>query len=205
MLAPGGLLSLLVRNADALAVRPGLAGDWAGALAAFDTDAYTNRLGLPVRADRLAALTRTLDGIAAPLHTWYGVRVFTDSVPNETPLPPGGRAGAGCSPPRTAPGAPTPTARWRRCCTSSAYGTEACGTEARAPRRAGPRRTALRRTDSELRGYPARGPGIRRVGPGPGPRYLIGCTDRPSNRTKGILLPWMHLFAPAGCAVRPGR
>uniref|UniRef100_A0AAU2VAZ0 Methyltransferase domain-containing protein n=1 Tax=Streptomyces sp. NBC_00003 TaxID=2903608 RepID=A0AAU2VAZ0_9ACTN len=88
MLAPGGLLSLLVRNADALAVRPGLAGDWPGALAAFDTDSYTNRLGLPVRADRLAALTRTLDGIAAPLHAWYGVRVFTDNVPNETPLPP---------------------------------------------------------------------------------------------------------------------
>lgn len=87
MLAPGGLLSLLVRNADALAVRPGLAGDWPGALAAFDTDSYTNRLGLPVRADRLAALTRTLDGIAAPLHAWYGVRVFTDNVPNETPLP----------------------------------------------------------------------------------------------------------------------
>ncbi|MEU5435743.1 methyltransferase domain-containing protein [Streptomyces sp. NPDC020719] len=87
MLAPGGLLSLLVRNADALAMRPGLAGDWAGALAAFDTDAYTNRLGLSVRADRLDTLTRTLDGIAAPLHAWYGVRVFTDNVPNEVQLP----------------------------------------------------------------------------------------------------------------------
>ncbi len=30
MLAPGGLLSLLVRNADALAMRPGLAGDFGG-------------------------------------------------------------------------------------------------------------------------------------------------------------------------------
>ncbi|MFB7646790.1 class I SAM-dependent methyltransferase [Streptomyces sp. NPDC056084] len=87
MLAPGGLLSLLVRNADALAMRPGLAGDWAGALTAFDSDSYTNRLGLPVRADRLAVLTRTLDGIAAPLHTWYGVRVFTDNVSNATDLP----------------------------------------------------------------------------------------------------------------------
>ncbi|MBD0743202.1 methyltransferase domain-containing protein [Streptomyces sp. CBMA152] len=87
MLAPGGLLSLLVRNADALAMRPGLAGDWSGALAAFDTDAYTNRLGLSVRADRLSTLTQTLDGIAAPLHAWYGVRVFTDNVPNEVQLP----------------------------------------------------------------------------------------------------------------------
>ncbi|MEV6553868.1 methyltransferase domain-containing protein [Streptomyces sp. NPDC051597] len=87
MLAPGGLLSLLVRNADALAMRPGLAGDWGGALASFDTDAYTNRLGLSVRADRLDTLTRTLDGIAAPLHAWYGVRVFTDNVPNDVQLP----------------------------------------------------------------------------------------------------------------------
>nr|WP_165891022.1 MULTISPECIES: methyltransferase domain-containing protein [Streptomyces] len=87
MLAPGGLLSLLVRNADALAMRPGLAGDFGAALAAFDTPAYTNRLGLTVRADRLDALRATLAGIAAPLHAWYGVRVFTDNVGNDVELP----------------------------------------------------------------------------------------------------------------------
>jgi SAM-dependent methyltransferase len=87
MLAPGGLLSLLVRNADALAVRPGLSGDWPATLAAFDTDAYVNRLGLAVRADRLATLTSTLAGIGAPLHAWYGVRVFTDTAPDGTPVP----------------------------------------------------------------------------------------------------------------------
>jgi SAM-dependent methyltransferase len=87
MLAPGGLLSLLVRNGDALAVRPGLAGDWAGALAAFDTTSYRNRLGLDVRADRLSALTATLAGIAAPLHAWYGVRVFTDTAADDAEIP----------------------------------------------------------------------------------------------------------------------
>ncbi|PKW07338.1 MULTISPECIES: class I SAM-dependent methyltransferase [unclassified Streptomyces] len=87
MLAPGGLLSLLVRNGDALAVRPGLSGDWAGALAAFDTTAYRNRLGLDVRADRLASLTATLAGIAAPLHAWYGVRVFTDTAADDADVP----------------------------------------------------------------------------------------------------------------------
>ncbi|MDN3295459.1 methyltransferase domain-containing protein [Streptomyces ficellus] len=100
MLAPGGLLSLLVRNADALAMRPGLAGDWSGALAAFESDAYSPKVpaaleqgeppgppGVPVRADRLEALTATLAGIAAPLHAWYGVRVFTDNVPNDEGLP----------------------------------------------------------------------------------------------------------------------
>ncbi|MFD0042061.1 methyltransferase domain-containing protein [Streptomyces anulatus] len=86
MLAPGGLLSLLVRNADALAMRPGLAGDFGAALAAFDTATYTNRLGLTVRADRLDALRATLAGIAAPLHAWYGVRVFTDNVADGTEL-----------------------------------------------------------------------------------------------------------------------
>ncbi|GHD97989.1 class I SAM-dependent methyltransferase [Streptomyces alanosinicus] len=87
MLAPGGLLSLLVRNGDALALRPGLSGDWAGALAAFDTTAYRNRLGLDVRADRLGTLTGTLAGIAAPLHAWYGVRVFTDTAADDAPVP----------------------------------------------------------------------------------------------------------------------
>jgi SAM-dependent methyltransferase len=87
MLAPGGLLSLLVRNADALAMRPGLAGDWTTALDAFDSATYTNRLGLRARADRLERLRRTLHGIGAPLHAWYGVRVFTDGIGNETELP----------------------------------------------------------------------------------------------------------------------
>ncbi|MFF9766432.1 class I SAM-dependent methyltransferase [Streptomyces sp. NPDC053086] len=99
MLAPGGLLSLLVRNGDALAMRPGLSGDWAGALAALDTTVHLPRsrtgstegaparLGPDVRADRLATLTATLDGIAAPLHAWYGVRVFTDTAADDAPVP----------------------------------------------------------------------------------------------------------------------
>ncbi|MFK4068064.1 class I SAM-dependent methyltransferase [Streptomyces sp. NPDC029674] len=88
MLAPGGLLSLLVRNAEALAMRPGLAGDWAGALAAFDSVTYRNRLGIDARADRLDALTSALAGIAAPLQAWYGVRVFTDTVADGAVIPP---------------------------------------------------------------------------------------------------------------------
>ncbi|MFD8812736.1 class I SAM-dependent methyltransferase [Streptomyces sp. NPDC059627] len=87
MLAQGGLLSLLVRNADALAMRPGLSGDWAGALGAFDTVSYRNRLGLDVRADRLATLTGALAGIGAPLQSWYGVRVFTDTAADDAGAP----------------------------------------------------------------------------------------------------------------------
>ncbi|MER8182651.1 methyltransferase domain-containing protein [Kitasatospora sp. NPDC094015] len=80
VLAPGGVLSLLVRNADALAMRPGLAGDWRGALHSFDSVRYTNRLGLSARADRLADLSVTLTEISVPLRAWYGVRVFTDNT-----------------------------------------------------------------------------------------------------------------------------
>ncbi|MFI1012436.1 class I SAM-dependent methyltransferase [Streptomyces sp. NPDC020965] len=82
MLAPGGLLSLLVRNAGALAMGPGLAGDWTGALGALESEVYTDRRGRTVRADRLDALTSALAGIAAPLHTWYGVQVFTEWGPD---------------------------------------------------------------------------------------------------------------------------
>ncbi|MEU2514387.1 class I SAM-dependent methyltransferase [Streptomyces syringium] len=90
VLAPDGLLSLVVRNADALALRPGLSGDWEGALAAFDSPAYTNRIGLRARADRLETLTATLAGIGAPLHAWYGVRVFTDQAPDDAAPPSAG-------------------------------------------------------------------------------------------------------------------
>jgi SAM-dependent methyltransferase len=96
VLAPGGLLSLLVRNGDALAMRPGLLGDWGTALQAFGSAGsagyagyagYVNRLGLATRADRLAPLTQTLAGICAPLHAWYGVRVFTDAAPDHAVVP----------------------------------------------------------------------------------------------------------------------
>ncbi len=78
MLAPGGMLSLLVRNGDAAAMRAGLSGDWAEALAAFCA---------PTTSYGLKRLTSTLAGIGAPLHTWYGVRVFTDTAADDAVLP----------------------------------------------------------------------------------------------------------------------
>lgn len=87
MLAPGGTLSLLVRNADGLATRPGLQGDWTAALAAFDSTAYGNRLGVAARADRLSELTAALSGRGMEVFTWYGVRVFTDTAADDAPLP----------------------------------------------------------------------------------------------------------------------
>lgn len=72
VLAPGGLLSLLVRNDAALALHPGRAGDWEAALAAFD---FPER----ERGLRLDRLTTLLAGSGTPLHAWYGVQVFATS------------------------------------------------------------------------------------------------------------------------------
>jgi SAM-dependent methyltransferase len=85
--APGGFASLLVRNGDALAMRPGLLGHWPTARRAFDDMSYGNRIGLTARADRLADLTGLLAERDLSVEAWYGVRVFTDTVPSDTPAP----------------------------------------------------------------------------------------------------------------------
>ena len=84
---PGGLVSLLVRNGDALAMRPGLTGDWLAAEAAFDGDSYLNRIGVQARADRLSDLTAALAARQLAMQAWYGVRIFTDQARDDAPLP----------------------------------------------------------------------------------------------------------------------
>jgi SAM-dependent methyltransferase len=86
--APGGVVSLLVRNGDALAMRPGLLGDWTACAEAFGTDRYQNRIGIAARADRLADLSERLAGHGLEVSAWYGVRVFTDIAPGEAEPPP---------------------------------------------------------------------------------------------------------------------
>ncbi len=86
--APGGVVSLLVRNGDALAMRPGLLGDWAACADAFGSVTYANRIGATARADRLADLTSRLAGCGLEVSAWYGVRVFTDIAPDDAGPPP---------------------------------------------------------------------------------------------------------------------
>ena len=86
--SPGGMASLLVRNGDALAMRPGLLGDWAACAEAFGTDRYANRIGLSARADRLADLTGRLAAHGLEVTAWYGVRVFTDTAASDAAPPP---------------------------------------------------------------------------------------------------------------------
>ncbi len=87
VLVPGGILSLLVRNGDALAMRPGLLADWDNVERAFEGDSYLNRIGVHARADRLADLTTALGRREMRVRAWYGVRVFTDTVASDAALP----------------------------------------------------------------------------------------------------------------------
>jgi S-adenosylmethionine-dependent methyltransferase len=73
-----GLLSVLVRNGLAPAMRDGLRGDYLGARRAFDSPRYTNRLGLPARAHTPAQVDAALAAFGWRRTRWSGVRVFTD-------------------------------------------------------------------------------------------------------------------------------
>jgi SAM-dependent methyltransferase len=75
---PEAVVSLVAKNADNLAVRPALEGDWPTALAAFDTNRQVNALGIDTRADTLDDLTQILADVGIERTAWYGVRLFTD-------------------------------------------------------------------------------------------------------------------------------
>lgn len=73
---PGGVVSLVAKNRRALALRPALEQRWSDALAAFDVQHETNRLGLRTRADTVDDLTARLAGHRVAREAWYGVRLF---------------------------------------------------------------------------------------------------------------------------------
>jgi S-adenosylmethionine-dependent methyltransferase len=83
--APTAMLSLLVRNGLATAMRDGLRGDSIKALAAFDRRDYVNRLGLDARAHTPDDLDRALAPWGWSPRPWYGVRVFCDHRDEDTP------------------------------------------------------------------------------------------------------------------------
>lgn len=86
--APDGVLSLVARNREAMALRHAMRRQWAKALAAFDATGYVNELGVAARADTVGELTRLLAGHGLTVERWYGVRVLSDGVPLDEPVPP---------------------------------------------------------------------------------------------------------------------
>ncbi|HET8987509.1 MAG TPA: methyltransferase domain-containing protein [Humibacillus sp.] len=98
-LAPGGVLSVLARNGDALAWRPASRHDWTGASRMLaETDAarlegrdarYLNEIGVDARADTLDSLMSSCVDAGLRVEAWAGVRIASDDVPVEQPVPQG--------------------------------------------------------------------------------------------------------------------
>jgi S-adenosylmethionine-dependent methyltransferase len=84
-LSPGGRLSLLVRNGSALAMRPGLLGDWAEVAPALSSTRYTNRLGIAARAHTPTALDEACAEVGLRRTAWWGVRIFSDHLAGDAP------------------------------------------------------------------------------------------------------------------------
>jgi SAM-dependent methyltransferase len=92
LVAPGGLLSLVFRNADGIALRPSLRREWQHALDLLDAiehrnALYRNEIGVLARADRLSDVEAELSGHGMTTEEWYGVRIATDGVDADEPPP----------------------------------------------------------------------------------------------------------------------
>jgi SAM-dependent methyltransferase len=83
--AAGGLVSIVTKNVEVMALRHVEEGDWAGAIAAFDGDRQINGLGLETRGDRREDLEALLAARGVDLVAWYGVRLFTDGWAPDRP------------------------------------------------------------------------------------------------------------------------
>lgn len=75
---PSGLVSIVAKNVDVMALRHAHEGDWAAAIAAFDSDRQVNGLGVDTRGDRVEHLSALITQRGIEPIAWYGVRLFTD-------------------------------------------------------------------------------------------------------------------------------
>jgi SAM-dependent methyltransferase len=97
--APGGIVSVVARNGDAMAWRPASRHDWSGALAVLDetrraadegrSARYRNEIGVDARADTRSSLTADCEAAGLEVTAWYGIRVASDNVPVDEPAPVG--------------------------------------------------------------------------------------------------------------------
>lgn len=81
--APGGLLSVLSRNALATGVREALRGDFAVALEQIvrSDGASVGNLGISTRGDDPWSVLRMMEHQGLTGCRWYGIRVFSDHLP----------------------------------------------------------------------------------------------------------------------------
>lgn len=75
--ASAGMVSIVAKNVDVMAMRHAHGGDWA-AIAAFNSDRQVNGLGVDTRGDRIEHLSELMARRGVGPLGWYGVRLFTD-------------------------------------------------------------------------------------------------------------------------------
>ncbi len=85
LVRPGGVISILTKNAAALAVRPALEGRYHDALSSLKADRDRGRLGVVTRGDTVEDLSRSFEEAGVGVERWYGVRVFTDHLGDRMP------------------------------------------------------------------------------------------------------------------------
>jgi S-adenosylmethionine-dependent methyltransferase len=85
LLRPGGVLSILAKNAAALALRPALEGRYSDALSSMQADRDLGRLGVVTRGDTVEDLYGEFREAGIEAEQWYGVRVFTDHLGDRMP------------------------------------------------------------------------------------------------------------------------
>ncbi len=85
LLLPEGIVSVLAKNAAALAMRPALEGRYKDALSSLKADRDSGRLGVVTRGDTVDDLYGTFREAGVEALGWYGVRVFTDHLGDRMP------------------------------------------------------------------------------------------------------------------------
>lgn len=80
---PGGLLSVVVKNRESLAVRPALEGRWRDALAAFDADGDAGGLGVRNHAHSIEDVQSAFCAAGATPDVWFGIRLVSDGLSPE--------------------------------------------------------------------------------------------------------------------------
>jgi S-adenosylmethionine-dependent methyltransferase len=87
LVRPGGIVSILAKNAATMAVRPAFEGRWRAALHAFDATGEVNALGVPTRGDTVDGLAGLMADHDVALVDWYGVRLFVEAWPVDRDIP----------------------------------------------------------------------------------------------------------------------
>jgi 2-polyprenyl-3-methyl-5-hydroxy-6-metoxy-1,4-benzoquinol methylase len=83
----GATLSLLEKNRGALAIRPGLAGDYAEALRVLDDPVATGNLGIANLSHSVATWLAWLDEAGWDVSSWAGIRLFSDTARDDLSEP----------------------------------------------------------------------------------------------------------------------